>query len=84
HRARLGWLLKRSFRSGQTHGRVLLAAQGRKPALIAIAAAKCAYCTIAMLLRVPWPARWRGLAVRAALHAGVVSRLAGISDLELY
>ena len=84
HRARLAWLLKRSFRSGQTHGRVLLTAQGRKPTLIAIAAAKCAYCTVGMLLRAPSPALWRSLAVRAALHAGVVSRLAGISDLELY
>jgi succinoglycan biosynthesis protein ExoM len=83
-RAWLGWLMKRAFRCGQTHARVLVATPRWKPWLIAVASAKCAFCAGAVVCRAPWPARWRQFAVRTALHAGVVSRLAGVADLELY
>lgn len=84
HRGRLQWLLQRAFRSGQTHARVLQTAQTGRPRLIATAAAKCGYCLVGMALRAPSPARWRHMAVRAALHAGVVCRAAGMPDLKIY
>jgi succinoglycan biosynthesis protein ExoM len=84
NRTRLNWLLRRSFRSGQTHARVLVAADGWKPSLIATAAIKCGYCAIGAAFRVGSPAGWRAMAVRAALHAGVVCRLSGLADLEIY
>ena len=84
HRGRLRWLLKRSFRSGQTHARVLLTAAVWRPRVIATAAAKFGYCLIGMTLQAFWPARWRRMAVRAALHAGVICRIAGLADLKIY
>jgi succinoglycan biosynthesis protein ExoM len=83
-RGHLRWLLKRSFRSGQTHARVLLTTTAWRPRLIANAAAKCAYCLIGMTLQAGSPARWRRMAVRAALHAGVICRVAGLADLKIY
>ncbi len=83
-RGRLRWLLKRSFRSGQTHARVLQTTAAWRPRLIATAAAKCGYCLMSMVLQAPSPARWRRMAVRAALHAGVVCRVAGLADLKIY
>ena len=83
-RARLGWLMKRSFRSGQTHARVLLTSPGWRPGLIMLAFVKFSYCLLGTALRCPWPARWRQFAVRSALHAGVVCRLAGLDDLQIY
>jgi len=51
---------------------------------MAVAAAKCGFCAAATIGRVLSPPRWRAYAVRAALHAGVVSRLAGIGEAKLY
>jgi succinoglycan biosynthesis protein ExoM len=84
HRGRLGWLLKRSFRSGQTHARVLQSKPAWRPRLIATAAAKFGFCLVGVVLQAPSPARWRRMAVRAALHAGVVCRVAGLADLKIY
>jgi succinoglycan biosynthesis protein ExoM len=84
NRGRLGWLLKRSFRSGQTHARVLQSTAAWRPRLIAMATAKFGYCLIGMAMRAPSPARWRRMAVRAALHAGVACRAAGLPDLKIY
>jgi len=84
HRAWLSWLLRRSFRAGQSHARALVAAGGCKPCLMAMTAAKCGYCVIAAIGLAYAPSRWRAYAVRGALHAGVVSRLAGVSEPELY
>jgi succinoglycan biosynthesis protein ExoM len=84
HRAWLGWLLRRSFRAGHSHARTLIAAGRCKPCLIALTAAKCGCCVIAALGLAYAPPRWRAYAVRGALHAGVVSRLAGAGEPELY
>jgi succinoglycan biosynthesis protein ExoM len=84
HRAWLGWLLKRSFRSGQTHAQLLAERRRWRPWLVAVAAAKCAYCAAGVLCRAPSPARWRAFAVRTALHAGVVSRLIGVAAIRIY
>ncbi len=80
----LGWLLRRSFRRGQTHARVLVE-QGRgKPWLLALAAAKCGFCALGTIGRAASAPRWRAYAVRTALHAGVFSRLIGLNEPRLY
>jgi succinoglycan biosynthesis protein ExoM len=83
-RATLGWLAKRSFRSGQTHGRMLLERdKGRFSSLI-LASLKAVACLAGALVLAGSPAGWRRLYVRAALHAGVTARLLGLADLQLY
>ena len=83
-RTSLTWLSKRSFRSGQTHGRMLLErGQGRLSSLI-LAAAKAVACLAGVVVLAGSPAGWRKLYVRAALHAGVTARLVGLADLQLY
>jgi succinoglycan biosynthesis protein ExoM len=84
HRARLSWLLKRSFRSGQTHGRILMGQGGRRPAVAAVAAAKLGYSLISAGLRAASPSAWRRYLVRGALHAGVVANSIGLRHLQLY
>jgi succinoglycan biosynthesis protein ExoM len=85
-RASLRWLLKRSFRTGQTHG-ARLESRYRGPARIAqigVAGAKSGAClagAAAAALSRTRRSRWL---VRGSMHAGVVARLAGIKELQLY
>ncbi len=84
-RESLGFVLRRSFRAGQTHGRIngttSLAARG---IMFAKAAAKtCVLAGSAALSTFSPPRRARALK-RAALHAGVCSQLLGGKVLELY
>jgi succinoglycan biosynthesis protein ExoM len=83
-RARLDWLLKRSFRTGQTHARILKARGGAKGGDAAIAVMKIVYCAGAAGLNAFSPARRSRALVRGALHCGVVGSLLGLSDLRLY
>ncbi|WP_026615129.1 glycosyltransferase family 2 protein [Ensifer aridi] len=85
-RASLSWLLKRRFRSGQTHGRLLAEkANGLRRFLnIALATAKSAYCGFAAAVFFPSPVRRYRHGLRAILHAGVVSGLLGHEQLEQY
>lgn len=86
-RASLKWLLKRSFRTGQTHGARLRTDAGRGPARLAqtgLAAAKGGVCLAGAAASAFSPARRGRWLVRGALHAGVVARLAGLRELELY
>jgi len=83
-RATLSWLLRRRFRSGQTHGaRLLTLGEPLAPALV-LASAKVAYCIAATVVTLPWPVRWRGNLLRATLHLGALSGLAGSRQAELY
>lgn len=86
-RASLRWLLRRSFRYGQTYGGGLHArapgAYGRARAL-SIAAAKAGYCLLAALAHFPLAARRNRFLTRGALHCGVVARLAGWTEVKLY
>jgi succinoglycan biosynthesis protein ExoM len=83
-RARLSWLVRRAFRAGQTHARVLHD-RGQGALAIAVpAAAKVLYCTVALVLTLLSPAGWRRNAIRAALHCGVIAKALGARDLELY
>ena len=85
-RASLGWLVKRSFRTGQTHASRLLR-RHRGPgrvAQIGLAGAKGSAClagAAGALLSPVSRGRWL---VRGSLHAGVAARLAGLKVLELY
>lgn len=86
-RASLQWLLKRSFRTGQTHGSRLQASAGRGAARLAqtgLAAAKGGVCLAGAAVSAFSPARRSRWLLRGALHAGVVARLAGWRELELY
>lgn len=83
-RAKLTWLMRRSFRAGQTHAR-LLRDQGQGAAAIAAPAAlKALFCAGAALLTLWSAVRWRRNAVRGALHVGVVAKAFGANDLVLY
>ena len=87
-RASLQWLAKRRYRSGQTHGLILMEnAQHsftRRIRYLMIAAIKCAYS----LLYIPiwWKDKSRGAfwILRAKLHCGVVARLLGAQSSQLY
>lgn len=83
-RINLPWLLKRSFRNGQTHAQVMRSNGERAPVVMLKAAAKAGYCLIASALTLPFPAKWRRSLVRGALHVGSLSNVMGARDLELY
>jgi succinoglycan biosynthesis protein ExoM len=85
-RASLGWLLRRSFRTGQTHAARLV---GQSPGLArfaqtGLAAAKGGLCLAGAAVSALSPAARGRWLVRGALHAGVVARLAGVRPLQLY
>ena len=83
-RTQLRWLLTRAFRSGQVHGRIQATQSARTITMAALAASKALYCVVGAALRLASPAGWRQYLVRATLHAGVVARLLGIRELQLY
>ncbi len=85
-RASLSWLLTRSFRTGQTHGSRLIgrASGSAKLKQMAVAGAKGAACVAGAAVTLFSPTRCRRWLVRGALHAGVVARLAGRKELQLY
>ena len=83
-RARLDWLLRRSFRTGQTHARILRDRGGFGARDGAMVVAKIAYCAGVAGLNVFSPARSSRALVRGALHCGVLGNLLGFSDLQLY
>ena len=85
-RASFMWLAKRRFRSGQTHGRLLVE---RKPAArrvvqIATAAAKVAFCGGSALLSAFSPVRRNRQLLRMALHMGSVSGAFGVREIRQY
>lgn len=82
-RTRFSWLAKRRFRSGQTHGR-LLAAQ--RPALpqACLAMAKAALSFAAAFGLAPVAHLRNRQALRGIMHAGVVSGLLGVREIQLY
>ncbi|MBK5570212.1 glycosyltransferase [Ensifer sp. SSB1] len=85
-RARLAWLAKRRFRSGQTHGRLLSepGRPARQMVEIARATAKSGYCAAASLILLGSPVARSRYALRAIMHAGVVSGLLGVRELQQY
>ena len=85
-RASFQWLAKRRFRSGQTHGRLLAQASAGSGKAVEIvrAAAKSGYCAAASLILLASPVARSRYALRAVMHAGVVSGLFGVRELEQY
>ena len=83
-RARLRWLLKRSFRAGQTYARILATGPLGRLRLAGLALAKAAYCIAAAGVYATLPGRRSRALVRGALHIGVLSKLAGRPDITLY
>lgn len=82
-RLSLRWLAQRAFRAGQTHARSYLVENRRGRGLVS-AALKAAVC-MAMSGVFAWnPVARRKYWVRGALHRGVVARLLGAADLQLY
>jgi succinoglycan biosynthesis protein ExoM len=83
-RAKLSWLIQRSYRSGQTHARMLRSTGHGPFAIAAQAGAKAGYCVGAALLTVWSPVRLRRNLVRGALHVGVVAKAFGADEPTLY
>jgi succinoglycan biosynthesis protein ExoM len=86
-RASLPWLMKRSFRTGQTHGARLSQRHrggAARLAQIGLAAVKGGACLAGAAATAWSPAARSRWLVRGALHAGAVAWLAGLCELELY
>ncbi|MCM2458090.1 glycosyltransferase [Rhizobium sp. CG4] len=86
-RASLKWLATRRYRSGQTHGKILL--KKKKQAIarayaFLITSFKAAYCFSGAALTVFSPVSWRRNYIRGALHIGVLSALVGAQEIEQY
>ena len=73
-RATLGWVLRRKFRFGETHGRRLSAFDRRAYRLLPVTAgAKAAFSVLVCIALLPLRERSVRWAARAALHMGAVS-----------
>ncbi|MCF2870419.1 glycosyltransferase [Octadecabacter sp. G9-8] len=83
NRVSFAWLLRRRYRMGQTHGR-LVAEGGTSARLWAITMCKVAYCMGAALLQVADTGRRNKAILRGALHVGALSGLAGGVVLRQY
>jgi succinoglycan biosynthesis protein ExoM len=82
-----GWLMRRRYRSGQTHGR-LLRESGLGPLALARevvrAGSKALACFAVALPSLPFPVAGRRWFLRGTLHVGAVAALLGKEDLQLY
>ncbi len=85
-RARLSWLLKRRFRVGQTHGRLLgELQQTRRPLPQAgLAFAKAAYCFAAAAASAISAEQRNRFGLRGVMHIGAVSGILGAQEIEQY
>ncbi len=84
-RAQFGWLAKRRFRTGQTHGRLLAKTSGGTSGkAVALAAAKVAFCAGGAVLTGLRPVARNRYALRSIMHGGVVSGLLGVREITLY
>lgn len=83
-RAKLSWLMRRSFRSGQSMTR-LLWARGSGSASIALTSlAKAGYCGLATVVSAWSPVAWRRNLIRGALHVGALAKALGARDAVMY
>ena len=85
-RARLAWLARRRFRSGQTHGRLLKERDGPRGTArnLALAFAKAGFCAAMAVALAPSRRRSAAYALRAVMHAGAVGGLAGFAEIRQY
>jgi succinoglycan biosynthesis protein ExoM len=80
------WLVMRKFRAGQTHGaRLARSGRGlRRLRHLCLAMAKVVYCGLGALANLPRPVARMRFALRGTLHLGVIFRLMGAREVELY
>ena len=82
------WLLKRYFRSGQTHGMILLAntgsALGSRLNHLVLDSAKTLFCGVMAIGAAIMGRNQHRWLLRGSLHAGVVARLLGKPELKQY
>ncbi|QDY71624.1 glycosyltransferase family 2 protein [Qingshengfaniella alkalisoli] len=85
-RQKVGWLLRRRYRMGQTHGRLKRRSGTllKLPADIGLAGVKLLYCLAAAGFGAYDATRRNQAMLRGVLHAGVIAGLAGARELELY
>ena len=86
-RLALGWLMRRAFRSGQTHGQLLSARAGSRLRVIinvGVASAKASFCGAMAVLSVASRRRAAAWLIRGSLHAGAVARMLGMVELTQY
>lgn len=86
NRATFAWLLKRKFRAGQTHGKLLAETLGTGSKITAAARAllKVVYCLFSFCLCLTnRPMRNKAL-LRGSLHVGAISGIIGFDELEQY
>jgi len=88
NRASLTWLMKRRFRSGQTHAILILENQqdsiGTRIKNILIASAKFAICMMMAILFIPLRVKSISWLLRGCIHCGVIARLTGKKELVQY
>lgn len=81
------WLLRRRFRAGQTHGMLRLEKNPSLPARgreLLVAAAKAIFCFAGALFAMLRAQDGRRFVWRGTLHLGVIARLCGFRERELY
>lgn len=84
-RAQMKWILRRKFRSGQTHAEMLgRTERPARPLLGAKSVAKAAYCGLRATASLGSPSGWRQWLARGTLHAGIVAHSLGFGVLEEY
>ncbi|GLS30912.1 succinoglycan biosynthesis protein ExoM [Mesorhizobium albiziae] len=85
-RATFGWLSKRRYRVGQTHGHLLRSRSAGKARAkqFALASAKVAFCFVSAVLTMVWPARRNRSVLRGIMHVGVLSGLLGVHEIRQY
>jgi succinoglycan biosynthesis protein ExoM len=86
-RASLRWLLVRTFRAGQSHGARLASVRpGPIQRLLqaGLAAGKLLVCASGALVTLPRTAVRNRFITRGALHLGVIARVAGLKEIQLY
>lgn len=85
-RARFSWLVKRRFRVGQTHGRLLseLGKIGHPLPQVGLAAAKAGYCFAMAAANLVFAERRNRFALRGVMHVGAVSGLLGVREIKQY
>ena len=85
-RTSLKWVLRRSFRAGQSHGSRLRERRigASWPAPLMLATAKALVLSLGAAVSIGRPGRWAVYLSRSALQCGVACRLAGLREIKLY
>ncbi|WP_158554902.1 glycosyltransferase family 2 protein [Methylovirgula sp. 4M-Z18] len=73
-RTHMSWILRRAYRSGETHGIMLTSYRRWWLREFAVASAKAGYCLANVAVRWPLGGAWQRYLARAALHVGVAAR----------